>query len=110
MYARVWKLGILPGNVQEFTASVNSVRPLLRKQPGFCGLLVLRTGSGEALDATVISIWASIDALRDSEAEVLTHTIGDFQAHCEPHPLMREEEVVVTEFPAKDLDDTVTSF
>ena len=110
MYARVWKVGILPGNVHQFTAAVNSIRPLLRKQPGFCGLLVLRTGPGEALDATVISLWASIDALRDSETAVLTQAIANFHEHCERHPLMREEEVVLSEFPSKDLDDTVTSF
>jgi antibiotic biosynthesis monooxygenase (ABM) superfamily enzyme len=110
MYARVWKLGIVPGNIEKFAAAVSSIRPLLRRQPGFCGLLVLRTGPGEGLEATVISTWASIDALRNSETLVLKQALVDFQSHCEPHPLMREEEVLVSEFPSSDPDDTVTNF
>ena len=110
MYARVWKLGILPGKVAEFTVAVNSIRPLLRQQPGFCGFLVLRTGPGEGLEATVVSMWASIEALRNSEATVFPQALVDFHSYCEHRPVMREEEVVVSEFASPDLDDTVTKF
>src|ERR1700733_11947312 len=57
MYARVWKLNILPGQVEKFTAATHDMMPLLRRQPGFRGCLVLRSGPGEELEATVVSTW-----------------------------------------------------
>ena len=54
-----------PGKVEEFTAALNAIRPLLREQSGFCGLLALRSGTG-ALETTVVSLWTSIDDLRNS--------------------------------------------
>lgn len=110
MYARVWRAGILPGKVEEFAAAIRSVIPFLRKQPGFRGILVLRTGPGEELDATVISTWETIDDLRNSEPTVFQEAVVQMLASCEPHPLMREEEVVLCEFGSGDLDATVTSF
>ena len=109
MYARVWRAGILPGKVEEFAAAVNSARPILRGQPGFCGLLVLRSGPG-ALEATLISVWNSIDDLRNSEATTFQQTVVSVLSYCEPRPAMREEEVVVSEFAADNLDDDSTKF
>jgi heme-degrading monooxygenase HmoA len=110
MYARVWKLGILPGSVEEFTVAINSIRPLLRRQPGFCGLLVLRSGPGERLEATIVSAWASLEALRDSETPVFQEALVSVLSHCEHRPSMREEEVLVSEFAANDVDATVTNY
>jgi heme-degrading monooxygenase HmoA len=109
MYARVWRVGILPGKIEEFTVAVNSARPILRGQPGFCGLLVLRSGPG-ALEATLISVWNSIDDLRNSEATTFHQTVVGFLSCCEPHPAMREEEVVVSDFASDDLDNDITKF
>jgi heme-degrading monooxygenase HmoA len=108
MYARVWKANILSGKAEGFAASVNSIRPLLRRQPGFCGLLVLRTGPGEELEATVISIWSSIDDLRNSETPAFQQAVVNILSYCERRPVMREEEVVLTEFPSGDPDSTIT--
>jgi len=110
MYARVWRAGILPGKVEEFAEAIRSVIPMLRKQPGFRGIIVLRTGPGEELDATVISTWATIDDLRNSETSVFQEGVVPMLATCEPHPLMREEEVVVSDFGIASPDDTVTNF
>ena len=110
MYARVWKFVILPGKVAEFADIVKSAVPLLQGQPGFRGLLVLRSGPGEGLEATAVSTWASIDALRDSEKAVFQQALADTLSILEPHPTLREEEVVVSEFASADLDDTVTKF
>jgi len=109
MYARVWKVGILPGKVEQFAAAANAMIPILRGQPGFRGCVVLRSGPGEGLDATVVSIWESIDALRDSENVTFQEALGNFLSLCELRPSMREEEVLVSEFASKDLDDTVTT-
>jgi heme-degrading monooxygenase HmoA len=110
MYARVWKAGILPGKVEEFAAAINSVRPFLRGQPGFCGLLVLRTGPGEGLEATVLSVWSSIDDLRNSETSAFQQAVANILSYCEHRPIMREEEVVLSEFSSVDLDTAITKF
>jgi len=107
MYARVWRAGILPGKIEEFTTALNSLRPFLRQQHGFCGLLALRSGPG-ALEATVVSLWASIDDPRNSEKTVFHQAIVGVLSYCEPHPVVREEEVVVSEFASDNLDDAVT--
>ena len=62
------------------------------------------------MEATVVSTWASIEALRDSEATVFQQALVDFHSYCEHRPVMREEEVVVSEFASEDLDATVTKF
>ena len=80
----------------------NPINPLLRKLPGFRGILVLRTGPGEELEATVISTWATIDDLRNSEPTVFQEAVGHMLSTCEPHPLMREEEVVVSDFGGRE--------
>ena len=107
MYARVWKASILPGKAEGFAAAVKSVKPLLLRQPGFCGLLVLRTGPGEELEATVISLWSSIDDLRNSETPAFQQAVVNILSYCERRPLMREEEVVLSEFLTGDPDSTI---
>jgi heme-degrading monooxygenase HmoA len=110
MYARVWRANILPGKAEEFAAAMNSIRPVLHQMPGFCGLIVLRSGPGEALETTVVSAWASIEDLRNSETPAFQEAAAHVMAYCERHPVMREEEVVVSDFSASNLDDTVTRF
>jgi heme-degrading monooxygenase HmoA len=110
MYARVWKFVILPGKVAEFAVVAKSAIPILQRQAGFRGLLVLRSGPGEGLEATVVSTWASIDALRDSETGAFKQALARALSVCEPRPFMREEEVLVSEFASDDPDDTATKF
>lgn len=108
MYARVWRMGILPGQVEAFADAAKAMVPILRAQPGFRACLVLRSGPAE-LEATVMSIWESMEALRDSETAIFQEALVNFLSHCERHPQMREEEVLLSEFPAGDPDDTVTN-
>jgi heme-degrading monooxygenase HmoA len=110
MYARVWKVGILPGKVDEFTSAANDMLPILRGQFGFRGCVVLRSGPGEALEATVVSMWDTIDALRNSETAAFQLALDRFLAICQKQPSMREEEVLVCEIPVGDPDDTITKF
>ena len=110
MYARVWRFGILPGKVAEFTVALNSFMPVIRQQPGFRGCVALHSGPGEALESTVVSMWSSIDTLRNSETETYQQALVQIVALCERHPVMREEEVLLSEFVTEDPDDTVTKF
>ncbi len=100
MYARVWKFGILPGKVEEFAV----------RQAGFRGLLVLRGGPGEKLEATAVSAWESLVALRNSENSAFEQMLARILPLCEHHPSMREEEVMVSEFVSQDLTDTATHY
>jgi heme-degrading monooxygenase HmoA len=100
-------MGILPGQVEAFTDAAKAMVPILRAQPGFRACLLLRSGPAE-LEATVMSIWESMEALRDSETAIFQEALVNFLSHCERHPQMREEEVLLSEFPAGDPDDTVT--
>jgi heme-degrading monooxygenase HmoA len=110
MYARVWKFIMLPGKVAEFAAATRDMMPVLRRQPGFCGCIVLRGGPEERLEATVVSAWESLVALRNSENNLFQEGLARIVGLCERHPIMREEEVLVSEFVARDLADTVTDF
>ncbi len=108
MYARVWKLGILPGKVGEFAVACRSAIPILQRQAGFRSLLVLRSGPGEMLEGTVTSVWDSLDHLRNSETGTFKEMLAHVLTLCEPRPSMREEEVLISEIASPDPDDTVT--
>ena len=110
MYARVWRVVILPGKMEDVLAIINEMMPILRRQPGFCGLLVLRSGPGERLEVTIVSMWTSLEALQDSETPTFRDEVVKFLALCEHRPAMREEEVMMSEFPSGDPDDTITKF
>jgi quinol monooxygenase YgiN len=110
MYARVWRVVILPGKMEEFLAHTNAMLPILRRHPGFGGLLAMRSGPGERLEVTVVSMWASLEALQDSETPEYRDAIVKFLALCEHRPFMREEEVMLSEFATGDPDDTITRF
>jgi heme-degrading monooxygenase HmoA len=110
MYARVWKMSILPGKVEEFAAAINSVTPILRRQAGFRGMFALRGGPGEKLEVTGFSAWDSLDALRNSETSEYQEALDRVLSYCEHRPFMREEEVLLSEFPSRDLSDTTVGF
>ena len=113
MYARVWKFVILPGKVGQFAAAAKTVMPILRRQKGFRGCLVLHGGPEEKLEATVVSAWETLVDLRNSESAAFQEALSHIVNLCEPRPTMREEEVMISEFPSQppqDLADTVTDF
>ena len=110
MYARVWRVGILPGKAEEFAAVVNSTILIVRRLAGFRGVLVLRGGPGEKLEATVVSAWDSLEALRNSETSAFQEAVARMLSCCEHRAFMREEEVLVSEFASRDLSDTTAGF
>jgi len=110
MYARVWRVGILPGKVEELSAAINSLLSILRRHAGFRGMLVLRGGPGERLEVTGFSAWDSLEALRNSETSEYQEALDRFLSCCEHRPFMREEEVLVSEFASRDLSDTTVGF
>jgi quinol monooxygenase YgiN len=97
MFARITKLRVLPGKLNEFSAAIDSLRPAARKQNGYRGVLVLRAGE-DGPDVTLISIWDSLQDLRASESNMYYfEVISRLFACCEGYPLMHEEEVLLNE-------------
>jgi heme-degrading monooxygenase HmoA len=110
MYARVWKFGILPEKSEEFDAVAKSVIPSWRQQEGFRALIVVRGGPGEKLEATVVSAWETLEALRNSENSAFQQLLVRVLSCCEPHPSMREEQVLVCEFASPESLDATAAY
>ena len=101
MHARVTKFRIQPGKLDDFRAASESIRPIIRKQAGFRALVVLRT-SEAPLEATVVSVWNSLEDLRGSEKNLfLYQAISRVLAFCEGFPMIKEHEVITGEFAVK---------
>lgn len=103
MQARVTQFRILPGKLEEFSAAVDSLIPLMHEQAGFKSLVVLRGDEHPSgpTEAMVITTWDSLEALRASErnlyfyramARVLTFSDG--------FPAIHEHQVLVSELGA----------
>jgi hypothetical protein len=112
MHARVTQWRVLPGKLSEFTDAVKGILPAVRSEAGFCGLVVLRTAEDPAPQATVISLWDSLEHLKASETNIWSITSGPYTglvgnffyealrrvlAYCEEFPKIREHEVLTSE-------------
>jgi heme-degrading monooxygenase HmoA len=115
MYARVIQFDILPGKLDDFVDAVESMRPGLRKQPGFRAMFVLRVsaappaqyanpGTGEDVISTdepqvmTFTIWDSYDHMRASEKNFfLYQALARFIEHAKGFPVIKELEVLSSE-------------
>ena len=101
MYARASEVKIQPGKLDEFRNAVESVIPALRTQPGFRAMVVLRSSDPAALEATIISMWDSLEDLKASERNLfLYQALARILGSCESFPRMTQHEVLVSEFAA----------
>jgi heme-degrading monooxygenase HmoA len=98
MYARVWKLSVLPDKVEQFATACRAVGALNRKHAGFRGLVVLRGGRRDAPSSTVVSVWDSLEALRNSETESFHGAVARALACCKPGAELQEDDVLVCDF------------
>jgi len=101
MHARVTHFRVRPGKIEDFQGAVDSVIPLIRKQQGFRALVVLHASGGAQPEATVLSLWDSLEDLKASEKNMfLYQAITRVLSYCEGFPTIREHEVLVSEFAA----------
>jgi hypothetical protein len=101
MHARVWQLRILPGKTEEFRTSVAAVSGLAQKQHGYRGVIVLGDGSVDSGAATLIALWESLEAVRDSERNLfLTQAIARLIGCSDGMPHIVEQPVLATDFRA----------
>jgi heme-degrading monooxygenase HmoA len=114
MFARVMKLQILPGKLDEFLDAVESLQPSLRKQAGFRAMMILcspETPVKESRDreiiATTFTVWETMDHMRASEKNMfLYQALARMKAHCKGFPQIHEEEVIASELGVVQTEDT----
>jgi quinol monooxygenase YgiN len=100
MHARVTQFTVSADKLNDFLASLSSAIPLMRQQKGFQALLVLRVEGSNPPDVRVMTIWDSQKALQDSENNLYFYqALTRALAFSQGFPVIREEEVVLTDFP-----------
>jgi heme-degrading monooxygenase HmoA len=100
MHARVTQFTVQPGKLAEFVDAMDSAVPLMRERKGFQALLVLRVEGSNPPDVRVMTIWDSQQALHDSENDLRFYqALARGMALSQGFPLIREEEVVISDFP-----------
>ncbi|HEV8385707.1 MAG TPA: antibiotic biosynthesis monooxygenase [Candidatus Acidoferrales bacterium] len=113
MFARVMKLQILPGKLDDFLAVSESLRPSLRKQAGFRALLILcspetpvKSSNEREISATTITVWDSMEDMRASEKNMfLYQALARIKAYCKGFPQIHEEEVIASELSAFQVEN-----
>jgi len=101
MIARVTQYRIRPGKLEEFASISESLSPALDKLPGFRVFVVLRGPEKESNEATAISIWDTAADLRNCDNnEFYYHVVAQLMSCCESFSPMKEQEVLVSKFPA----------
>ena len=100
MYARVTQYRVKPGSHEEFLGALSASIPLMHDQRGFVALLVLRTPGPDSPDLRVMTVWDSQQELLASERNLYFYqAVSRTLAFCEGFPTIREEEVVLSDYP-----------
>jgi heme-degrading monooxygenase HmoA len=99
MIARVTHYRIRPGKLEEFTATVESLTSAMDTLKGFRVLLVLRGEEPSDQEVTAISIWESVEDMKDSDSNSLYYrVVSRLIGCCESFSPMHEQEVLVSKF------------
>ena len=99
MVARVTHYRIRPGKLEEFTATVQSLTAAMDKLKGFRVLLVLRGEESSGQEAMAMSIWDSVEDMKDSDSDSFYyHVVSKLIGCCESFSPMHEQEVMVSKF------------
>lgn len=99
MVARVTHYRIRPGKLEEFTATVQSLTGAMDKLKGFRVLLVLRGDESSGQEAMAMSIWDSVEDMKDTDSDSFYyHVVSKLIGCCESFSPMHEQEVMVSKF------------
>jgi len=100
MHARVWRIRILPGKTEEFVTSLRVLSNQARgRHPGYCGYLLLGPAGDDTPDTTLIALWDSFDAMRQSERNFLvTQALAHLIQFSESMPHIVERPVLANSF------------
>jgi heme-degrading monooxygenase HmoA len=96
---RVWRAKIVPARMEEFRRfEQERCLPMLRKQPGFLGVLFLRESGDYAASITIWEDAGTVDALQSSPSyREITHQLAEIAL------LAGDESVEVLEVEGGDL-------
>jgi quinol monooxygenase YgiN len=101
MHARVTQFTVPPAKLNDFMSALESAIPLMHQRNGFQALLVLRVEGSNPPDVRVMTIWDSQKALHESESNLMFYqALSRIMAFSQGFPAIREEEVVIHDFPA----------
>jgi len=99
MHARVWRVRMLPGKTEEFKAALLALSEQARRQPGYRGFLLLGPAGNDTPDTTIIGLWESFDAMRESERNLfLTQALAHLYRFSDGLPHIVERPVLATNF------------
>jgi hypothetical protein len=99
MHARVWRIHMLPGKTEEFKAALMALSEQASRQHGYRGFLLLGPAGPDAPDTTIIALWESLDALRESERNLfLTQALAHVFRFSDGLPLIIERPVLTSDF------------
>ncbi len=103
MHARVWRVHMLPGKTEEFKAALMALSEQARRQTGYRGFLLLGPAGADAPDTTIIALWESFDAMRESERNLfLTQALAHVFRFSDGLPLIIERPVLTSDFRAAE--------
>ena len=103
MHARVWRIRMLPGKTEEFKAALLSLSEQARRQPGYRGFLLLGPTGEDTPDTTVIGLWESFEAMRESERNLfLTQALAHLFRFSDGLPHIIERPVLSSNFRGAD--------
>jgi len=99
MHARIWRIHMQPGKTEEFKSALQSLSAQARRQPGYRGFLLLGPAGDDTPDTTVIGLWESFDAMRDSERNLfLTQALAHLYKYSDGLPHIVERPVLAANF------------
>jgi len=100
MHARVWRIRMLPDKTEEFKAALLALSQQAQRQHGYRGFLLLGPVGTDTPDTTIISLWESFEAMRDSERNLfLTQALAHLYRFSDGLPHIIERPVLTSDFP-----------
>ncbi|HXZ18311.1 MAG TPA: hypothetical protein VEG63_00065 [Candidatus Acidoferrales bacterium] len=95
MYSRVWRVRMLPGKTEEFKTALLAISNQAHRHRGFRGLVLLGPVDNDTPDTTIIALWDSFEAMRESERNLLLtqalahlHRFSDGMPHIVERPVL----------------------
>jgi heme-degrading monooxygenase HmoA len=102
MVARVTRYLVRHGKVEEFISTVQSLSSALDGVKGFHFLIVLHAEDPESRELTTLSLWDSLEDIRNSDADARYYNaIKRLMGTCESFDPMHVREVLFAKFAEK---------
>jgi heme-degrading monooxygenase HmoA len=99
MHARIWRIRMLPGKTEEFKTALKALSEQASRHQGYRGFLLLGPADNDTPDTTIIGLWESFEAMRDSERSLfLTQALAHVYRFSDGLPQIVERPVLSSDF------------